>query len=65
MAVVGASSAAAVWYLSEGGEYRWVWLVGGLTLITVWPWTLLVMMPDIKKLHESDVIKKEGNPPMI
>lgn len=58
--MVGATSAAAVWYLSEVGEQRWLWLAGGLTFISVWPWTLLVMMPDISKLHEEDVLKKEG-----
>lgn len=58
--MVGATSAAAVWYLSEVGEQRWLWLAGGLTFISVWPWTLLAMMPDISKLHEEDVLKKEG-----
>ncbi|XP_011432643.1 uncharacterized protein LOC128158398 [Crassostrea angulata] len=60
LAMVGATSAAAVWYLSEVGEQRWLWLAGGLTFISVWPWTLLAMMPDISKLHEEDVLKKEG-----
>lgn len=47
--------------INEPSQYRWLWFGGAAALLAVVPWTFIVMMPDIKRLLEDDVIEKEGN----
>ncbi|XP_061178763.1 uncharacterized protein LOC133187416 [Saccostrea echinata] len=55
------SAAAAVLVgLHEQSKYRWLWFGSAAAIIAVVPWTFIVMMPDIKRLLEDDVIDKEG-----
>nr|XP_022299895.1 uncharacterized protein LOC111108362 [Crassostrea virginica] len=44
----------------EPSQYRWLWFGSAAALIAVVPWTFIVMMPDIKRLLEDDVVEKEG-----
>ncbi|XP_061179116.1 uncharacterized protein LOC133187733 [Saccostrea echinata] len=60
LAILGSTSAAAVWYFSNASDHRWLWLAGGLTFISVWPWTLLVMIPDINRLLDESVLERKG-----
>ncbi|XP_048743556.1 uncharacterized protein LOC125656973 [Ostrea edulis] len=59
LALIGSTSAVAVWYHSES-EYRCLWLAAGLVFISVWPYTLVAMIPDINTLHEEDILDKKG-----
>jgi hypothetical protein len=46
LAVLGSVAGLAAWYQLRD----WQWLVGGLVLLTNWPFTLLVIMPTNKRL---------------
>ena len=60
MAMVGCSAGGLVYYLDKDSDNRVLWLIGSGLIISVWPWTLLAMMPDIKKLSKDDVIETAG-----
>ena len=56
LAAVGFLSAAAAWFT---GASRW-WLVGGIVLGAVIPFTLIVMLPTNKKLEDSSLDKSSA-----
>ena len=60
MAGFAAVSGCAVYYLDKDSDNRMLWLIGSGTLMCAIPWTLLVMLPDIKKLLKEDVIEIAG-----
>ncbi|XP_045168647.2 uncharacterized protein LOC123531604 [Mercenaria mercenaria] len=60
MAVLGALAGAGAYYLDKDSDTRSLWLVGSSIFICVWPWTVIVMLPDIKKNLQDDVIKTAG-----
>ncbi|KAJ8314069.1 hypothetical protein KUTeg_008630, partial [Tegillarca granosa] len=47
-------------YIYDDSEYRMLWAIGAGAVSTIWPWTMLVMLPDIKKLLKDDVIQERG-----
>ncbi|HLZ78892.1 MAG TPA: DUF1772 domain-containing protein [Sphingomonas sp.] len=46
LALLGTAVGLVVWYRSDG----WQWLVGSLTLLANWPFTMFVIMPTNKRL---------------
>lgn len=60
MAGLGALAGATVYYLDEESDNRLLWLVGAGVFISVWPWTLIVMIPDINKNLQDDVLETAG-----
>jgi hypothetical protein len=50
LAIIGAVLAIIAWWQVRD----WHWLVGGLMLAAPWPWTLLVIMPTNRVLHDTD-----------
>ncbi|XP_061179117.1 uncharacterized protein LOC133187734 [Saccostrea echinata] len=60
LAVLGTASGLTVYYFTDRGQYRYLWLAGALTLLSGMPWTKLVMMPDINKLKEEDILERKG-----
>lgn len=54
------ASGLAVYFLSEKGEYRFLWLAGALSMLSALPWTRFVMMPDINQLKEKDILDRKG-----
>lgn len=59
MVVLGTAAGLGAYYMDEG-EKRMLWLIGSGIFGTVFPYTLLVMMPDIKKNLDDDVIETAG-----
>lgn len=51
LALIGSASAFTSWWLSRD----WRWLVGGLLLLMVVPFTLLVILPTNKGLEAEDL----------
>lgn len=51
LAIAGGASGLVLGYLS----LDWRWLVGGVLLLTNWPFTLLVILPVNKRLMAMDV----------
>jgi len=51
LALVGSLSALLSWWLNRGSA----WLIGGLLLLAVVPFTLVVIMPTNKRLENSDL----------
>lgn len=47
--------------INEQSKYRWLWFGSAAAIFAVIPWTYIVMMPDIKRLLDDDVMDKEGN----
>jgi ornithine cyclodeaminase/alanine dehydrogenase-like protein (mu-crystallin family) len=43
-------SGAAVYLLDES-DNRNLWIIGSGVMASIFPWTMIVMMPDIKKLY--------------
>ncbi|XP_052810382.1 uncharacterized protein LOC128238464 isoform X2 [Mya arenaria] len=60
MVLIGAAAATGAWYLEENADRRLPWLLGAGLFITVWPWTLLVMIPDINRNLDENVLKNRG-----
>lgn len=60
MALLVTTTGCLVYYLDEDSDRRMLWLVGSGIMISVWPWTLLAMKPDINKLLKDDVIETAG-----
>ena len=58
--MTGVTAGLVVYFMSEGGQYRYLWLASALSFMAGLPWTKLVMMPDIQKLKESDVLERKG-----
>lgn len=54
------ASGLAVYFLSEKGEYRCLWLAGALSMLSALPWTRFIMMPDINQLKEKDILERKG-----
>ena len=54
LAIVGCLSAIGVWLMGSGG---W-WLVGGVVLGLVVPFSLIVIMPTNDRLYSSDLDKR-------
>lgn len=59
-AVLSVASGLAVYFLSEKGEYRCLWLAGALSMLSALPWTRFIMMPDINQLKEKDILERKG-----
>lgn len=59
-AVLGVASGLVVYFLSEKGEHHCLWLAGSLSMLSILPWTRLVMMPDINQLKEKDILDRKG-----
>lgn len=57
LAVVGFLSARGAWVLGAGN----FWLIGGILLGLVIPFTLIVMLPTNQKLLGSDLAKDSQN----
>jgi hypothetical protein len=51
LALIGCLSALTSWYFYGGVS----WLIGGLLLLSVIPFTLLVIMPADKRLESKDL----------
>lgn len=60
MSIMGCAAGCLVYYLDKDSDNRLLWLTGAGLCISVWPWTMLTMMSDIKKLRKDDVIETEG-----
>ncbi|XP_060578701.1 uncharacterized protein LOC132735729 [Ruditapes philippinarum] len=60
LAFTGSLTGACVYYLDEDSDTRLLWLVGSGVFLSVWPWTMAVMMSDIKKNLEEDVMQTAG-----
>lgn len=60
MCFLGSSCAAAVYYLDTESSSRKLWLLGSGVFITIWPYTALVMLPDIYKNLKDDVLETRG-----
>ena len=61
MCVLGSGAGAAVYYLDTGSSSRDLWLMGSGLFFTVFPYTVAVMMPDIKQNLKDDVFETKGN----
>jgi hypothetical protein len=51
LALIGSLSALVSWWFDGG----WAWLVGGLLLLLVIPFTLVVMLPTNKRLESKEL----------
>jgi hypothetical protein len=51
LALIGSLSALVSWWFDEG----WAWLVGGLLLLVVIPFTLVVILPTNKRLESQEL----------
>ncbi|KAL5006800.1 hypothetical protein ScPMuIL_015606 [Solemya velum] len=58
--VFASSAPALAVYCLDGSDNRKLWAVGAGVFLLAWPWTLIVMISDIKKGLEDDVIDKRG-----
>jgi uncharacterized membrane protein len=53
LAIIGFLLGMLAWWQTG----RWLWVVGGLLLVTNWPYTLLVIMPVNRKLMATELLK--------
>ena len=53
------ASGAAVYLLDES-DNRNLWILGSGLMASIFPWTMIVMMPDIKRLLEDNVVRDQG-----
>jgi len=53
------ASGAAVYLLDES-DNRNLWILGSGLMASIFPWTMIVMMPDIKRLLEDNVVRERG-----
>lgn len=60
MCLLGSLAGVGAYYLDQESAHRNLWLIGSGLFFTVWPYTLIVMMSDIKKNLQSDAISKLG-----
>ncbi|KAH3796948.1 uncharacterized protein LOC127839190 isoform X2 [Dreissena polymorpha] len=60
MCMAGSLSGAAVYYLESEAENRALWLAGAGVFVLVFPFTIFVMGPDIKKNLKEDVLETAG-----
>ena len=52
-------SGAAVYLLDES-DNRNLWIIGSGVMASIFPWTMIVMMPDIKRLLKDNVVREQG-----
>lgn len=60
MVALGSTAGVAVYYMDSENQHRVLWLIGAGVFFTIWPWTLLVMVPDIKENLKDDVFETKG-----
>lgn len=60
MVTLGSTAGVAVYYMESENQHRALWLIGAGVLFSIWPWTLLVMVPDIKENLKDDVFETKG-----
>ncbi|OWF39514.1 hypothetical protein KP79_PYT11120 [Mizuhopecten yessoensis] len=60
LAMASIVTGSAVSYLDDT-DNRWYWLAGAGAMLSVIPFTIFVMLPDMNKLLKDDVIEQRGN----
>ena len=60
MCLLGSVAGVGAYYLDQDSAHRNLWLIGSGVFFTIWPYTLVVMLSDIKKNLQNDAISTHG-----
>ena len=47
-------------YLLDESDNRNLWMIGSGLMASIFPWTMIVMMPDINRLLKDNVVREQG-----